>query len=98
MVVKVPSSRPSLVPSATSSASSSSSTTLRAKETDDVEAEAIKPATSGDIVTDDAPEEEKMIYFNNGIITRCIGAAIWVLVMAANVYLLVTLAMGKGDG
>ncbi|ESK86095.1 transporter protein smf2 [Moniliophthora roreri MCA 2997] len=98
MAVKVPSSRPSLVPSATSSASSSSSTTLHPKETDDVEAEAVELAASGDVATDNAQEEEKMIYFNNGIVTKCIGGAIWILVMTANVYLLATLAMGKGNG
>ncbi|KAK7034604.1 Manganese transporter smf1 [Paramarasmius palmivorus] len=98
MAVKVPLSRPSLgvIPSATSSASSSSSTTLRAKEGDDIEvAKAPEeiPAAAVQEVEDEGP-----MYFNNGIITICIGMIIWVVVVAANVYLLVTLVMGKGDG
>lgn len=32
--------------------------------------------------------------FSNGVITTCIGSAIWLVVMSANVYVIVSLARG----
>ncbi|KZT27612.1 natural resistance-associated macrophage protein [Neolentinus lepideus HHB14362 ss-1] len=48
--------------------------------------------------TDDAEGvQEQRVYFNNSKITAGIGYAIWLLIVIANVYVIVSLAMGKGS-
>jgi len=48
--------------------------------------------------TDDAEGvQEQLVYFNNSKITAGIGYSIWLLIVIANVYVIVSLAMGKGS-
>ncbi|KAL0573855.1 Manganese transporter smf1 [Marasmius crinis-equi] len=37
------------------------------------------------------------VYFNNGPLTMLVGCAIWLILVCANGFVIVTLAMGKGD-
>ncbi|KAF9254239.1 natural resistance-associated macrophage protein [Marasmius fiardii PR-910] len=46
----------------------------------------------------EAHPQDEYVYFNNGVIVILIGWAIWLLVLAANTFVIVTLALGKGDG
>ncbi|KDQ31564.1 hypothetical protein PLEOSDRAFT_24093 [Pleurotus ostreatus PC15] len=45
-------------------------------------------------VRNDAEGGEKTVDFSSGIITTSVGAAIWLVVMSANMYVIVSLAMG----
>ena len=44
----------------------------------------------------ESSKKEEMVDFSNGKIAASIGYLIWFVVMAANVYAIVTLAMGEG--
>ncbi|KAG9222066.1 hypothetical protein CCMSSC00406_0008051 [Pleurotus cornucopiae] len=59
-------------------------------------AERVEPVTNdeGAAVRSDAEGGEKTVDFSSGIITTSVGAAIWLVVMSANMYVIVSLAMG----
>ncbi|KAK1236706.1 Manganese transporter smf1 [Marasmius sp. AFHP31] len=51
-----------------------------------------------DQVESQPPDRSPYVYFNNGPVGAFIGGVIWLVVVAANGFLIVTLAMGKGEG
>ncbi|KAF9495596.1 natural resistance-associated macrophage protein [Pleurotus eryngii] len=58
-------------------------------------AERLEPVNNDDVaVRSDAEGGEKTVDFSSGIITTSVGAAIWLVVMCANMYVIVSLAMG----
>lgn len=50
-----------------------------------------------DVVRSDAEGGEKTVDFSSGILTTILGAAIWLVVMSANMYVIVSLAMGTAS-
>lgn len=48
-------------------------------------------------LTDADLSNEEVVDYSNGKVVSCLGYLIWFIVLAANVYAIVTLAMGKGQ-
>ncbi|KAG7086975.1 hypothetical protein E1B28_002891 [Marasmius oreades] len=69
-----------------------------ALETVQVEVQAQVPPSTSPANDLETQSRDEYVYFNNGFVAIFIGGLIWLLLLAANGLVIVTLALGKGDG
>ena len=58
----------------------------------------VTPVLCENQVESQPPDHNPYVYFNNGTVGTLIGGVIWLVLVAANGFLIITLAMGKGEG